>query len=123
MTPLPGHGVPAGALVLLRRNASGAFSSEEEVFARIFAARAGAAMSAARLYAEQSSLAHTLMQDLMPPVLRRVAGVEFAGGYRPSKNNERIGGDFYDVHPAADETEASSPCWATCAAKGWKPPC
>ncbi|MGW3583671.1 PP2C family protein-serine/threonine phosphatase [Streptomyces rubiginosohelvolus] len=107
VTPLPGHGVPAGALVLLRRDASAAFSSDEEVFARIFAARAGAAMSAARLYAEQSSLAHTLMQDLMPPVLRRVAGVEFAGGYRPSKNNERVGGDFYDVHPAADEAEAS----------------
>lgn len=107
ITPLPGHGVPAGALVLLRRSGETAFSADEEVFARLFAARAGAAMSAARLYAEQSSLAQTLMQDLLPPVLHRVSGVEFAGGYRASKDQERIGGDFYDVHPATADGEES----------------
>ncbi|MFF3611965.1 SpoIIE family protein phosphatase [Streptomyces sp. NPDC002580] len=107
ITPLPGHGVPAGALVLLRRSGEKAFSAGEEVFARLFAARAGAAMSAARLYAEQSSLAQTLMQDLLPPALYRVSGVEFAGGYRASKDQERVGGDFYDVHPAAADGEES----------------
>lgn len=107
ITPLPGHGVPAGALVLLRRSGEAAFSADEEVFARLFAARAGAAMSAARLYAEQSSLAQTLMRDLLPPVLHRVSGVEFAGGYRAAKDQERVGGDFYDVHPAAAEGEES----------------
>ncbi|MFE4703463.1 SpoIIE family protein phosphatase [Streptomyces sp. NPDC056738] len=107
ITPLPGHGVPAGALVLLRRSGEAAFSAEEEVFARLFAARAGAAMSAARLYAEQSSLAQTLMRDLLPPVLQRAGGIEFAGGYRAAKDHERIGGDFYDVHPAATDGEES----------------
>ncbi|MGW3820000.1 PP2C family protein-serine/threonine phosphatase [Streptomyces sp. NPDC005046] len=107
VTPLPGHGVPAGALILLRRSGETAFSQAEEVFARLFAARAGAAMSAARLYAEQSSLSRTLMRDLLPPVLHQISGVDFAGGYRPSKDHERIGGDFYDVHPAATEGEAS----------------
>ncbi|MEU5401021.1 GAF domain-containing SpoIIE family protein phosphatase [Streptomyces sp. NPDC005963] len=107
VTPLPGHGVPAGALILLRRGGEAAFSEAEEVFARLFATRAGAAMSAARLYAEQSSLSQTLMRDLLPPALHQISGVEFAGGYRPSKDHERIGGDFYDVHPAATEGEAS----------------
>lgn len=107
ITPLPGHGVPAGALVLLRRSGQDAFSEGEEVFARLFAARAGAAMSAARLYAEQSSIAQTLMQDLLPPLLRTVGGVEFAGGYRTAQDQERIGGDFYDVHPAVVEGEES----------------
>lgn len=107
ITPLPGHGVPAGALVLLRGTGEAAFTEDEEVFARLFAARAGAALSAARLYAEQSSLARTLMRDLLPPVLRHVDGVDFAGGYRPSKGHERIGGDFYDVHPAATDGEPS----------------
>ncbi|CAM5437316.1 hypothetical protein SSPIM334S_00999 [Streptomyces spiroverticillatus] len=108
VTPLPGHGVPAGALILLRRTGgSGAFSEEEEVFARLFASRAGAAMSAARLYAEQSAITETLMRELLPPVLHQVAGMEFAGGYRPSQDTERVGGDFYDVHPAAGEGEAS----------------
>lgn len=33
--------------------------------------------------------------------------MDFAGGYRPSADHERVGGDFYDVHPAAVEGEAS----------------
>ncbi|MBZ9593673.1 serine/threonine-protein phosphatase [Streptomyces yangpuensis] len=103
ITPLPGHGVPAGALVLLRSDGAGAFTEGEEVFARLFAARAGAAMSAARLYAEQASITDTLMRELLPPSLHQVSGVEYAGGYRPSKDHERVGGDFYDVHPAAEE--------------------
>ncbi|MFJ8802794.1 PP2C family protein-serine/threonine phosphatase [Streptomyces sp. NPDC102487] len=107
ITPLPGHGVPAGALVLLRRAGGTAFSADEEVFARLFAARAGAAMSAARLYTEQSSLTRTLMRDLLPPALHKVGGVEFAGGYRAAQDHERIGGDFYDVHPATAEGEES----------------
>ncbi|MFD8766130.1 PP2C family protein-serine/threonine phosphatase [Streptomyces mirabilis] len=107
ITPLPGHGVPAGVLILLRKTASTAFSDKEEVFARLFAARAGAAMSAARLYAEQSAITDVLMRELLPPTLHQISGVDFAGRYRPSADHERIGGDFYDVHPAAVEGEAS----------------
>ncbi|PXY28448.1 serine/threonine protein phosphatase [Prauserella muralis] len=101
VTPLPGHGVPAGALVLLRGAGHGVFSDEEDAFARIFAARAGAAMSAARLLAEQSQITDTLMRDLLPSAPRRIAGVEFAGGFRAAEDTEHIGGDFYDVHPGA----------------------
>ncbi len=107
ITPLPGHGVPAGALVLLRTERSAAFTESEEVFARLFAARAGAAMSAARLYTEQSQITEILMRELLPPTLHQVTGVDFAGGYRASMDRDRIGGDFYDVHPAAAEGEAS----------------
>lgn len=107
ITPLPGHGVPAGALILLRRSDTMAFTQNEEVFAQLFAARAGAAMSAARLYAEQAAITDVLMQELLPPTLRQIGGIDFAGGYRPSADHERVGGDFYDVHPAAVEGEAS----------------
>jgi serine phosphatase RsbU (regulator of sigma subunit) len=100
VVPLPGQGVPAGALVLLRKSNRAAFSENEEVFARLFAARAGAAMAAARLYAEQASITEILMRDLVPPQLRNVDGIEFAGGYQPSGAVERVGGDFYDLHPA-----------------------
>ncbi|MEU8137564.1 PP2C family protein-serine/threonine phosphatase [Streptodolium elevatio] len=102
VTPLPGHGVPAGALILLRRSDHAAFDASEEIFARVFAARAGAALSAARLYQEQSGVTATLMAELLPPTLTQVHGVEFAGGYRASQDTERVGGDFYDVHPGAD---------------------
>lgn len=101
ITPLPGHGVPAGALVLLRRNSHTAFSESEELFARLFATRAGAALSAARLYAEQSAITRTLMRELLPPQLAQGGDFELAGGYRASEDHQLVGGDFYDVHPAA----------------------
>ncbi|MER5560065.1 SpoIIE family protein phosphatase [Streptomyces sp. NPDC002506] len=107
ITPLPGHGVPAGALVLLRKEGSGAFTEQEEIFARLFAARSGAAMSAARLYAEQTEITEVLMRELLPPALHQISGVDFAGSYRPSADHERVGGDFYDVHPATVEGEPS----------------
>ncbi|MFF2995942.1 SpoIIE family protein phosphatase [Streptomyces sp. NPDC057950] len=107
VTPLPGHGVPAGALILLRVTDHAAFSENEELFARLFAARAGAALSAALLYSEQSSITQTLMRDLLPPRLQRHNGVEIAGGYRPAGARERVGGDFYDVHPGSTPADAS----------------
>ncbi|MFF7339835.1 PP2C family protein-serine/threonine phosphatase [Streptomyces sp. NPDC008163] len=106
VVPLPGQGVPAGALVLLRGGSQ--FTEDEQTVARLFAARAGAALSAAHLYAEQSAITRTLMQDLLPPRLHRVHGVEFAGGYRPAAARERVGGDFYDVHPAGAGEGGSS---------------
>ncbi|MGE2725321.1 PP2C family protein-serine/threonine phosphatase [Mycolicibacterium pulveris] len=98
ITALPGHGVPAGALVLLRRDSRTAFSDREELYARLFAARAGAALSAARLYAEQSAITRTLMRELLPPQLDRFDDFELAGGYRASEDHQLVGGDFYDVH-------------------------
>ncbi|RSS22456.1 serine/threonine protein phosphatase [Streptomyces sp. WAC05458] len=109
ITPLPGPGFPAGALILLRRGDRAAFDSFEEQFARVFASRAGAALSAARMYREQSEITTTLMAELLPPELRHVHGVEFAGGYRAAQDTDRVGGDFYEVHPGAgpqDETLA-----------------
>ncbi|MEU0336720.1 PP2C family protein-serine/threonine phosphatase [Streptomyces sp. NPDC006193] len=118
VTPLPGHGVPAGALVLLRSSGEQAFSGDEELFARLFAARAGAALSAARLYTEQSSITATLMRELLPPRLESVHGVEYAGAYRPARDNERIGGDFYDVHPGAGPAEETLAVLGDVAGKG-----
>lgn len=102
VTPLPGHGMPAGALILLRRTNTAAFSDGEEFMARLFAARAGAALSAARLYSEQAEITRILMRELLPPKLHEVHGVEYAGGYRASGQSALVGGDFYDVHAGAD---------------------
>ncbi|WTX92004.1 serine/threonine-protein phosphatase [Streptomyces sp. NBC_00637] len=118
VTPLPGHGMPAGVLILLRSSTHRAFTDGEEVFARLFAARAGAALSAARLYAEQASITATLLRELLPPRLERVHGVEYAGTYRASQDHERVGGDFYDVHPGADPAEETFVILGDVAGKG-----
>ncbi|MET7288963.1 PP2C family protein-serine/threonine phosphatase [Streptomyces sp. NPDC005573] len=118
VAPLPGHGVPAGALVLLRSSTEKAFTEGEEVFARLFAARAGAALSAARLYSEQADVTATLMRELLPPALRSVHAVEYAGGYRAAKDQERVGGDFYDVHPGSDPSQETFVVLGDVAGKG-----
>jgi serine phosphatase RsbU (regulator of sigma subunit) len=118
VTPLPGHGVPAGVLILLRSSTHRAFTEGEEVFARLFAARAGAALSAARLYAEQASITATLLRELLPPRLERVHGVEYAGAFRAAQDHERVGGDFYDVHPGADGSQETFVVLGDVAGKG-----
>ncbi|WP_149261387.1 GAF domain-containing SpoIIE family protein phosphatase [Actinomadura sp. K4S16] len=106
---LPGHGVAAGALILMRRFAPEGFSEGEERTTRLFASRAGAALSAARLYAEQASITATLMRDLLPPRTQELEGVELAARYRPSGDEDLVGGDFYDVYPAdASDPDAES---------------
>ncbi|GAA4607886.1 PP2C family protein-serine/threonine phosphatase [Actinoallomurus liliacearum] len=107
VTPLPGVCAPAGALILLCRGDRPVFGENEDRFARLFAARAGAALSAAGMYAEQAGITTILMRDLLPPRLHRVHGVDFAGRYRASVRSELVGGDFYEVHPGADETAES----------------
>jgi serine phosphatase RsbU (regulator of sigma subunit) len=99
VTPLPGNGVSAGALILLRRAEQAGFNEEEEVFARIFAARAGAAISAAVLYAERTETTGILQRALIPPAIERMDDIDLASSYRPARAADLIGGDFYDVHP------------------------
>lgn len=95
--PLPGNAEPAGALLLARRGADAAITGEDEMLARIFAARAGAAISAAALYREQVDTTAVLQADLLPPELPRPEGIELAGSYQAAGDAMRIGGDFYDV--------------------------
>nr|BFE84032.1 hypothetical protein GCM10020093_066330 [Planobispora longispora] len=98
VTPLPGNGVAAGALVLARRIGTPSFEEETEALVRVFAARVGAAISAALLYQEQSSVNQVLTTGLLPPPLPELDGVELAGSLRASQKATRIGGDFYDVY-------------------------
>ncbi|MEU8038551.1 SpoIIE family protein phosphatase [Streptosporangium sp. NPDC049078] len=98
VTPLPGNGVPAGALVLARHEDGPPFDEDAETLVRIFAARAGAAISAAALYQEQSATNAILSSDLLPPPLPALAGAELAGSLRAARQAGLIGGDFYDVY-------------------------
>ncbi|MBG0567507.1 PP2C family protein-serine/threonine phosphatase [Actinoplanes aureus] len=106
VTPLPGNAEPAGALILARRGPDASFAPEDELLARVFAARAGAAISAAMLYREQVDTTAVLQADLLPPALPEPDGFELTGSYQAAREALRIGGDFYDVFgPAGDSTD------------------
>jgi serine phosphatase RsbU (regulator of sigma subunit) len=97
VTPLPGNAEPAGALILARTGDQAVFSPEDEALARVFAARAGAALSAATLYQEQVETTAVLQADLLPPELPPTEGFELAGTYQAARETMLIGGDFYEV--------------------------
>ena len=54
------------------------------------------------LLGEQARVADTLSRSLRPDVLPQTPGVRLAAAYRPAGAGQEIGGDFYDVYPAAD---------------------
>lgn len=99
VTPLPGNAEPAGALILARLRSS--FSPDDETLARIFAARAGAAISAAALYREQVETTAVLQADLLPPELPQPDGIELVGSYQAALG---IGGDFYDAFGPTEDS-------------------
>ncbi|MEV4411388.1 PP2C family protein-serine/threonine phosphatase [Catellatospora sp. NPDC049609] len=100
--PLPGHGAPVGALILARHAGRAPFEAVEVHLVRQYAARAGAAISAAALYAAQADAAELVQRSLEPPELPQVPGVALGAAYRPAWEPLRIGGDFYDVQAGPD---------------------
>ena len=98
VTPLPGNAGPAGALVLARRGPDATFGPEDEMVARTFAARAGAALAVAALYRAQADTAAVLQADLLPPEMPPIEGFELAAAYQTAGGALRVGGDFYEVH-------------------------
>jgi PAS domain S-box-containing protein len=64
--------------------------------------RAAAALENAGLYQQQREIAESLQAVLTPKRLPSVPGVEIAARYRPVSLVGHVGGDFYDVFPAAD---------------------
>ena len=97
---LPGNGVPAGALVLLRDAtavAGAAAPAGDTALVEEFAQRAGIAMAAAALYARQARTTGVLRSNLVQPPLPHVPGLTLGAAYRPADEGLLIGGDFYDV--------------------------
>ncbi len=102
---MPGNGVPAGALVLLRRaggpDVPAAATDVDTALVEEFAQRAGLALAAAGLYAQQVQVATVLRDSLVQPALPEVSGLALGGAYRPADEALLIGGDLYDVLPGA----------------------
>ncbi|WP_320066221.1 PP2C family protein-serine/threonine phosphatase [Micromonospora sp. RTGN7] len=101
VVPLPGPDLPAGVLLVARRNTR--YHDEDDVdLVRAFAARAGAAMTTAVLYRDQAEVADTLQASLVPVEPAETPGVQWGTAYRPAQAGLRIGGDFYGSHRLPD---------------------
>jgi serine phosphatase RsbU (regulator of sigma subunit) len=60
------------------------------------------AVSNARLYDRERTIARTLQRSLRPGALPRVPGLAAAVRFRPAGENIELGGDFYDLYKARD---------------------
>ncbi|MEU7589891.1 SpoIIE family protein phosphatase [Micromonospora sp. NPDC049230] len=101
VVPLPGRDAPVGVLLVARR-APGSYDAADVELIRAFAARAGAALTTALLYRDQTEVADTLQASLLPVEPAEAAGVQWGTAYRPAQAGLRIGGDFYGSHRLAD---------------------
>jgi GAF domain-containing protein len=73
------------------------FPEDERRFFAAVAAQTAQALDRARLYEEQSHIAHILQQSLLPRKLPAIPGIEIATSYQAAGRVNETGGDFYDV--------------------------
>lgn len=70
--------------------------------ARALADRAALALDNARLYHQRDHVAATLQEELLPPALPDVPGLDVAARYRAAGEGNAVGGDFYDLFASGD---------------------
>jgi PAS domain S-box-containing protein len=63
--------------------------------------RAGVAVVNARVHEARSHIATTLQRSLLPPRLPDIPGLTTAARFRAAGISSEVGGDFYDLFPAA----------------------
>ena len=68
-----------------------------------WAARPALALDSARIYEDHARVTRVLEENLRPPGLPAIPGVELATSFRASAEHLEIGGDFYDAHGEADD--------------------
>ncbi len=73
------------------------FGQEELELAESLADQVASVIGRARIFDEQSTIAHLLQRSLLPAGLDEVPGVAVAARYVPSSRMAEVGGDFYDV--------------------------
>ena len=100
--PLTARGASLGALILVRRAGRGFDETDVGLLAQL-AARAALALDSAAIYEEHARITRVLEENLRPPALPVVPGVELATSFRSSAEHLEIGGDFYDVHGEDDD--------------------
>jgi len=101
VVPLMARGRSIGVLAAFAV-AEEAFSSEELDLLRTFASQAALAIDTADMFSREHHVASVLQQSILPARLPRVPGLEASSVYLPAGGDAEIGGDYYDLFPAAD---------------------
>jgi serine phosphatase RsbU (regulator of sigma subunit) len=78
------------------------FTPRDEAVLTQLAQLASVAITNARLYERERTIARTLQRSLRPGGLPRVPGLSAAVRFRPAGEGIELGGDFYDLFPARD---------------------
>ena len=74
-------------------------------FAEDIGRRAALAMDNARLYAQQAAANRALQRSLLPPnEPGEIPGLDSAVVYEPAGETNEVGGDFYDLFAAGDDS-------------------
>ncbi|MEV0630611.1 GAF domain-containing SpoIIE family protein phosphatase [Nonomuraea wenchangensis] len=99
--PLTARGRGLGLMCLGRPDR---FPDEVIQFADDIARRAALAMDNARLYAQQAAANRALQRSLLPPNEPEVPGLDYGVIYEPAGEANEVGGDFYDLFKAGDDS-------------------
>ncbi len=92
-----------GAITFVSAESGRRFDEHDLALAQDLGLRAAAAVENSRLYETSATIARTLQQSLLPPVLPELPGMEIAAAYRPAGLGLDVGGDFYDVFSTTDD--------------------
>ena len=95
--PLIVGGVVIGVLAIVSSDTEHIYEPEDLSLATGLADRCVLALENARLYREQSYVARTLQQGLLPRSLPEIPGVEVGAEYLSVGEDTEVGGDFYDL--------------------------
>ncbi len=104
--PLVARGVVIGIIGLFRTVNPRPFDEQDLTLAAELASRAAVCMDNARLYGLERATAVALQRSLLPGEPPYHDSLEMACRYRPARQTEEVGGDWYDVLPRKDGTVA-----------------
>jgi phosphoserine phosphatase RsbU/P len=101
--PLLARGRSIGVLTVFSAG-EGAFNDDDMSMLQTFASQAALAIDTARLYSREHDVATLLQQSILPGALPEFAGIDAASAYEPAGGDTEIGGDYYDLFRAPDES-------------------
>ncbi|NTU71545.1 MAG: SpoIIE family protein phosphatase [Coriobacteriia bacterium] len=101
--PLLARGRSIGVLTVYSTEPD-AFTDDDVSLLQTFAAQAALAIDTARMYSREHEVASVLQRSIVPGALPEFPGIESASLYEPAGGDAEIGGDYYDLFPAPDES-------------------